>query len=432
MQTSFSPEQLKDPTLAEANDILRACVHCGFCTATCPTYVLLGDELDSPRGRIMLIKEMLERNTPASAEVATHIDRCLSCYACMSTCPSGVNYMHLIEAGRFHVERTAARPLVQRSLRRLIGAVLPYPARLRAALALGRVVKPFAALLPRKLRAMIALAPAAEPPAIGAGTQVFPAQGPGRKRVALLRGCVQQVVEDHITLATIRVLNRHGIEVVVVGEALCCGALNHHLGQEQGRLRAACTVRAWAAAQAREPFDAIVVNASGCGTMVKDYGHLFRDDPALAREAAAIAALARDISEVLAELKLAVQPDRNLRVAYQSACSLQHGQRITDLPVRLLQDAGFTVVEPLERHLCCGSAGTYNMLEPEIAGALRDRKLANLAALSADVICSANLGCMVQLRAGCRVPMVHTVELLDWATGGPMPPALAARKNAAG
>lgn len=424
MQTHFSPAQLSDPALSEANGILRACVHCGFCTATCPTYVLLGDELDSPRGRISLVKEMLEQDKPATAAVVTHLDRCLSCFACMSTCPSGVDYMHLIDTGRAHVERTYRRPWTERALRGVLGAVLTHPVRLRIALALAVFARPFGVLLPKRIRAMLALAPK-HPGITATAPGVYPAAAPKRMRVALLTGCVQSVVEDSINAATIRLLTRHGVEVVVPKQARCCGALDHHMGRiAPAQAAAAGTIRAWCAEIDDKGLDAIVFNTSGCGTMVKDYGHMFTGDPALAADAARVSGMAKDISEVLAALPLKFTPHRALRVAYHSACSLQHAQRITAEPVKLLRDAGFDVRLPAESHLCCGSAGSYNILQPEIARALRDRKVANLAAQNPEVICAGNVGCLVQIRSGAEAPVMHTVELLDWATGGPAPEAL--------
>ncbi len=425
MQTAFSPAQLQDPVLAEANGILRTCVHCGFCTATCPTYVLLGDELDSPRGRISLVKEMLEQDKPANATIAKHLDRCLSCFACMSTCPSGVDYMHLIDTGRAHLERTYQRPMGERALRWLLGTVLSNPARLRAALALAPLANLFSGLLPGRLRGLLALAPKhASNTTTAPG--VYSATGVRRMRVALLTGCVQSVVEDNINAATIRLLNRYGVEVVVAKQATCCGALNHHMGRlAPAHAAAAATIRAWCAEADANGLDAIVVNTSGCGTTIKDYGHAFRDDPALAIDAARISGLAKDVSEILAALPLAFVSRRHLRVAYHSACSLQHGQKITAAPLKLLQGAGFEVLQPAESHLCCGSAGTYNILQPEIAGKLRDRKVGNLEGLRPQVICAGNVGCLVQIRSGSAVPVMHTVELLDWATGGPAPRGLA-------
>jgi glycolate oxidase iron-sulfur subunit len=434
VQTSFTLAQLADPEIAEANKILRACVHCGFCTATCPTYVLLGDELDSPRGRIYLMKDMLEGDKPASEQVVKHIDRCLSCLSCMTTCPSGVHYMHLVDLGRKHIEETYRRPLLDRLLRQVLALVLPRPALFRLSLLSGRLARPFASLLGPRLGAMLGLLPGhLAPPSAVDRPQTFPAAGPRRKRVALLSGCAQQVLAPEINEATIRLLRRHGCEVVVARGAGCCGALTHHLGKERPALEsAAANIRAWHREIEGEGLDAVVVNASGCGTMVKDYGFLFREHATLAKPAAAVAAIARDVSELLGELGLqersALPP---LSVAYHSACSLQHGQQISELPVRLLREAGFSVREPAEAHLCCGSAGTYNLLQPELAGRLRTRKVANLERTGAAVVATGNIGCIAQIAAGSALPVVHSVELLDWATGGPEPKALEARRAAA-
>jgi glycolate oxidase iron-sulfur subunit len=426
MQTNFSAAQLANSDTREAEKILRSCVHCGFCTATCPTYVLLGDELDSPRGRIYLIKDMLENDRAATEDVVKHVDRCLSCLSCMTTCPSGVNYMHLVDHARHHIERTYRRPWLDRAVRRLLGFVLPRPRLFRAALGASRLAKPFAQLAPGPLRAMLALAPSHVPaPSPVDRAQVFAA--PTRtRRVALLSGCAQQVLAPEINEATIRLLTRHGCEVVVADGAGCCGALTHHLGQE-GNDYARANILAWSRETAAGGLDAIVINASGCGTTVKDYGFMFRDDPELAEKARAVSALTRDISELMSEIGLQppVSPTGR-RVAYHSACSLQHGQKVRDEPKRLLRDAGFTVLDPPEGHLCCGSAGTYNLLQPEIATQLRDRKAANLESTAPDLIAAGNIGCITQIAAGTALPVVHTVELLDWATGGPRPRVLPA------
>jgi glycolate oxidase iron-sulfur subunit len=428
MQTHFSEAQLADPTVRESEKILRACVHCGFCTATCPTYVDLADELDSPRGRISLIKDMLENDRPATPEVVKHIDRCLSCLACMTTCPSGVNYMHLVDHARRHIEDTYRRPWHDRALRGLLGWVLPRPGLFRGALIAAKLGRPFADLMPSRLKAMLALAPTHLPAASGVmKPQSFPAQSPSAsvRRVALLTGCAQQVLAPQINAATVRLLTRHGYEVVVAKGAGCCGALNHHLGQHNHTF-ARANILAWAAEMDGAGLDAIVVNASGCGTTLKDYGFMFRDDAELAVPAARVSAMARDISEVLSGLALNVSlAPSGLRVAYHSACSLQHGQRITREPKQLLKQAGFEVLDVPEGHLCCGSAGTYNLLQPAIAGRLRDRKVANIARTRPDIIAAGNIGCITQIGSGTDVPIIHTVELLDWATGGPKPAALA-------
>lgn len=430
MQTDFTPAQLLDPDTAASEKILRACVHCGFCTATCPTYVLLGDELDSPRGRIYLIKNMLEQGGAVPAETVTHIDRCLSCLACVTTCPSGVNYMHLVDHGRRHIEAHYRRPITERILRRLLGAVLTRPTRFRMALQAARLARPLAGLFYARLRAMLALAPRSLPkPSPMDRPQTFPAQGAKKMRVALLPGCAQQVLAPEINEATVRLLTRHGCEVIVAEGGGCCGALTHHLGQEAPALASAkANIDAWERALAAGGLDAIVINASGCGTMIKDYGFMLREDPAYADKAARISALARDISEVAATLGIErrTAEGRGLRVAYHSACSLQHGQGLHREPKALLASAGYDVVDIPEAHLCCGSAGTYNLLQPELADALRQRKLANIALSGANVVATGNIGCITQLARGASVPIVHPVELLDWATGGPIPPALAA------
>ena len=426
MQTSFTPEQLKDPGITRANEILRACVHCGFCTATCPTYQVLGDELDSPRGRIYLIKDMLEAGRPADARTVKHIDRCLSCLACMTTCPSGVHYMHLIDHARAHVERTYRRPLTDRLLRAVLARVLPYPGRFRLALLAAKLARPFRRLVPdARLRAMLAMAPGQIPPVSrNDDPQVFPAQGPRRMRVALLTGCAQKALNTDINDATIRLLRRLGCEVVVARGAGCCGALTHHMGKEAlAHASAAANIQAWMAEVRGAGLDAVVINTSGCGTTVKDYGHMFRNDP-LAADAATVAGMAKDVSEVLVKLGLPEGAPKGLRVAYHAACSLQHGQQMKSAPKDLLKRGGFEVVEPADSHLCCGSAGTYNLLQPALSAELKRRKVATLEAKAPQVIAAGNIGCMMQIGSGTTVPVVHSVELLDWATGGPKPRAL--------
>ena len=429
MQTVFSPEQLKDPGIARSNEILRSCVHCGFCTATCPTYQVLGDELDSPRGRIYLIKDMLEQGRPADERTVKHIDRCLSCLACMTTCPSGVHYMHLVDHARAHIEKTYKRPLTDRLLRAVLARVIPYPGRFRLALLGARIARPLAFLLPdKRLKAMLAMAPKVIPPVSrNDDPQVFPAIGARRMRVALMTGCAQKALNTDINDATIRLLRRLGCEVVVAKGAGCCGALTHHMGKEDlAHGSAAANIRAWMAERHAHGLDAIVINTSGCGTTIKDYGHMFRTDPALAADAATVAGLARDISELLVTIGLPEGAKKGLRVAYHAACSLQHGQQIKTAPKDLLKRAGFEVVEPADSHLCCGSAGTYNLLQPEISAELKARKVATLEAKAPDVIAAGNIGCMMQIGSATGVPVVHTVELLDWATGGPKPRGLPA------
>ena len=426
MQTFFTPAQLADPDIKEANDILRACVHCGFCTATCPTFVLLGDELDSPRGRIYLIKDMLENARAADARTVRHVDRCLSCLACMTTCPSGVHYMHLVDHARAHIAETYTRPLKDRLLRLLLAFVIPHPQRFRLALIGAMLAKPFAPLLPGALRAMLSMAPAwLKPVSPADAPQTFKAAGRRKKRVALLSGCAQRVLEPQINEATIRLLTRHGCEVVVAEGAGsgCCGALVHHLGQTaEAHDQARAAIAAWTREIEGAGLDAIVINASGCGTVVKDYGFMFRSDPVWADRARRVSELAKDISEVMTDLGLqAPAIATGQTVAYHSACSLQHGQKIHSEPKALLQKAGFIVKDVPEGHLCCGSAGTYNMLQADLAAALRDRKLANIASIKPDLVAAGNIGCITQLSVAAGVKVVHTVELLDWATGGPKP-----------
>jgi glycolate oxidase iron-sulfur subunit len=429
MQTSFTLAQLADPDIAESERILRACVHCGFCTATCPTYVLLGDELDSPRGRIYLIKDMLEHDRKAAPEVVKHIDRCLSCLACMTTCPSGVHYMHLVDHARVHIERTYRRPLFDRAFRALLATVLPNARLMRWAMLAGRVAKPLASALAAigltRTAAMVRLAPAKAPVQASDKTNVLSAQGARRGRVALLDGCANPALAPHINAAAIRLLTRHGIEVVIAPGEGCCGALAHHMGKDARALRQVRNnVDAWTREIHGEGLDAILVTASGCGTTVKDYGYLLRTDPAYADKAARVSALARDISEYLTGLTLSPGAPNGIRVAYHCPCSLQHGQKVVREPKTLLAHAGFIVKDVPEGHLCCGSAGTYNMLQPEIAGRLAARKAENIERLEPDLVATSNLGCMVQIGQASRIPIVHLVELLDWATGGPKPAAL--------
>jgi len=426
MQTSFTLAQLADPNIAESDKILRACVHCGFCTATCPTYVLDGNELDSPRGRIYLIKDMLEHDRPATAEVTKHIDRCLSCLACMTTCPSGVHYMHLVDHARVHIEATYRRPLDERLLRAMLAKLMPFPRRFGLALHAARFAKPFAPVAAavglERLAAMLRLSPRRAPHRPLA-PQTFPAVGARKGRVALLAGCVNDLLMPAINAATVAVLTRHGIEVVLPDGAGCCGSLVHHMGREAEALaQARANIDAWSATAG---LDAIVINTSGCGTTVKEYGFMLRGDSAYAARAARVSSLARDVSEYLAGLPLAAAHNAPpLVVAYHSACSLQHGQRVTRQPKDLLTRLGFVVKDVPDGHLCCGSAGTYNILQPDIARRLRERKVGTIERLRPDVIAAGNIGCITQIAAGTTLPVVHTVELIDWATGGACPAML--------
>jgi glycolate oxidase iron-sulfur subunit len=430
MQTNFTLTQLLDPQVAESEKILRACVHCGFCTATCPTYVVLGDELDSPRGRIYLIKDMLENSRAATRDVVKHIDRCLSCLACMTTCPAGVHYMHLVDHARDHIERTYKRPLFDRLLRALLARVLPYNDRFRLALVAGLVARPFAPIFNvlglRRMAAMLRLAPRGRlaPPTDRVG-KTFPAEGKRKARVALLSGCISPVMSPATLESAIRLLNRCGTEVVIAEGEACCGSLVHHMGREhEAFAQAKNNIDAWTREIDGEGLDAILVTVSGCGTTIKDYGFMLREDEAYAGKAKRVSALAKDISEYLATLKLPQASAPPLTVAYHSACSLQHGQKIVRQPKDLLAKAGFTVKDIPEAHLCCGSAGTYNIMQPKLARALRDRKVGNIASVAPDLIAAGNIGCITQIAGGIDIPVVHTVELLDWATGGPKPDAL--------
>ncbi|MCT8970427.1 glycolate oxidase subunit GlcF [Microbaculum marinisediminis] len=435
MQTNFSLAQLADPHMASSEKILRTCVHCGFCTATCPTYLELGDELDSPRGRIYMIKDMLEGGKPASTEVVRHVDRCLSCLSCMTTCPSGVHYMHLVDHARAYIEDTYTRPWHDRAMRSLLAAILPYPGRFRLALGgalLGRLMLPVFKATPglQRVAAMLSLAPSALPSrGEMEGPAVFAPKRKRRGRVALLSGCAQPVLDPGINAATIRLLNRLDVEVVLPKGEGCCGALVHHMGKEAPALDfARANVDAWTAEIEGDGIDAILITASGCGTTVKDYGFMLREDPTYADKAATVSALAKDITEYLATLELPAPSEApGLTVAYHSACSMQHGQQIREEPKALLKAAGFTVKDVPEGHICCGSAGTYNILQPRLAERLRDRKVRNIESTAPDLIAAGNIGCMTQIGSGTGLPVVHTVELLDWAYGGAMPEALAGR-----
>jgi len=428
VQTRFSAEQRRNPEIQDADSILRRCVHCGFCNATCPTYRLLGDELDGPRGRIYLIKEMLENDRPATERTARHIDRCLSCLSCMTTCPSGVNYMHLVDHARVHIERTYSRPWRDRALRRLLARTLPFPARLRPLLALARVGRAVGLRLPGRLGAAQRLAGVVpRGPSPWDTPQTLPAVGLRRARVALLTGCVQRAIDPAINDATIRLLRRAGCEVVIARGTGCCGSLAHHLGRaDEAKTAAAATITAWHRELAAGALDAVVVNASGCGTHVKDWGFQFRHDPALAEPATKVSSLALDVTELLDRLGLppVTGAAGDQVVVYQSSCSMQHGQKLTTLPKKLLAAAGFKLVDVADEHLCCGSAGTYNVLQPEIAAILGREKASMLDAAGADAIATGNIGCKVQLAQYGRTPVLHTVELLDWATGGERPSPL--------
>lgn len=425
METSFTEGQLSNPVIAGSHDALTRCLQCGYCLPNCPTYQLLDDEFDSPRGRVYLIRDMLQSESAPEEETVRHIDRCIYCLACLSSCPSFVNYMHLMDYAREHIEENYQRPLFDRMLRWMLAQVLPYPDRFRLAMRGAKLLRPLAFTMPKKIHGMIRLTPDKLPsPSLNDRPQVFPAIGERKRRVALLTGCAQKVLNTDINDATIRILRRHGCEVVVAQGAGCCGALTHHMGKaSESRTAAAKNIQAWMHEVKGAGLDAIVINASGCGTMVKNYGYMFRNDE-LAAEATTISELAKDISEVLSDIELDHKVTPDLRVAYHATCSLQFGQRIRFAPKKLLKAAGFTVLEPKDAHVCCGAGGTYNLLQPEISGQLKERKVEALEQIKPDVIAAGNIGCMVQIGSGTPVPVVHTVELLDWVTGGPVPGAL--------
>lgn len=427
MQTNFQPYMLDDPQMAESEKIVRTCVHCGFCTATCPTYLLGGDELDSPRGRIYLIKNMLEGGQPATEEVVKHVDRCLSCLSCMNTCPSGVNYAHLVDHARAYIEETYRRSLHDRLLRRVLAFVLPDPLIFRSAIILGRPFVGLASWLERmpggnRLAALLRLVPRSLPKR---SRSPAPRPSEAKARVVILRGCAQSVLDPGTNEATQRLLGRHRVEVVEARGEGCCGALTHHLGQTRSSHEAARrNIDAWIREMDGAGLDAILITASGCGTTVKDYGHMFRSDVGYAQKAARVSAIAKDVTEYLSTLQLSAVIPTGQVVAYHSACSLQHGQQVKDPPKNLLRSVGFKVTDIPEGHICCGSAGTYNILQPVIAQQLRDRKVKNIKRVQPEIIAAGNIGCITQIGNAAGVPIVHTMKLLDWATGGPKPAEL--------
>ena len=411
MQTQLAPEFQNTPEGLQAEAILRKCVHCGFCTATCPTYQLLGDELDGPRGRIYLIKQMLEGQVP-TRKTQLHLDRCLSCRNCESTCPSGVQYGHLVDIGRKLVDERVPRPAGERALRWALKEGLPSPL-FAPAMKIGQAVR---GLLPYSLQNKV-------PPKQDAGQ--WPTRSHGRKML-MLSGCVQPAMMPNINSATARVLDAAGIEVVLAAKAGCCGAVKFHLNdQDGGKLEMRRNIDAWWP-YVEGGVEALVMNASGCGVTVKEYGHILKDDAAYAEKAARISDLTRDLSEllpVIAESLRASRPElmekiaaSAPRLAFHPPCTLQHGQQLRGGVEQHLGSLGFDIkVSNNEAHLCCGSAGTYSVLQPEIAYQLRDRKLTNLGATAPEVIVSANIGCITHLQSGTTTPVRHWVEVLDAA-----------------
>ena len=429
MQTNFTKKQLQDSNISSADGILRKCVHCGFCNATCPTYQIVGDELDGPRGRIYLIKDMLENDKPANEKIAKHIDRCLSCYACMTTCPSGVNYMHLVDHARNHIEKTFVRPFFDRFIRNLLSKILPSPTLFRMAGYSARLFYPFRFLFPKKIKNMMKYMPNSFPVSRQENKEIYSPVGKTYARVALLTGCVQRVISPQINDATIDILNRHGVEVIVPKKVDCCGSLNHHLGKEELAHKSFINnINSWFKCYEEKNLDAILVTTSGCGTTLKDYGYIFRDHPdkELRRRAKMVSSLAKDVTEYLGKnIKLNyVKKDKKFTIAYHSACSMQHGQKIHSQPMDLLKKTGNEIVEIPDGHLCCGSAGTYNLLQDEMAAELLKRKVSNIDKVKPDFISTGNIGCMTQISSGTKIPIVHTIEILNWYTGGEKPTAI--------
>ena len=433
METNFSIEQLKDKDNKSSEKIFRQCVHCGMCNATCPTYKLLGNELDGPRGRIYLIKDMLENNKPANEKIVKHIDRCLSCYSCMTTCPSGVNYMHLIDHGRNHIEKTYKRNLSDRLIRNLLSKILPKPIYFKIVSLFVRFLKPFKYIFPKKIRIMIDFMPIKFPKKTLPKLEVYFAKNKKKPvaRVALLMGCVQRVISPQINEATIRLLNRHNVEVVVSKGIDCCGSLNHHMGKSKlAHENFKKNILIWYQEYLDNGLDAIIANTSGCGTTLKDYGFIFRSDKDLKKQAKKISELTKDITEYLnnkVKLNFINNKDpkeKKYKIAYHSACSMQHGQKIHSEPINLIKKTGNEVVEIPEGHLCCGSAGTYNLLQSDIAQKLLEDKINNIKKIKPQFISTGNIGCITQIAQGTKIPILHTVEIIDWYTGGPKPEAL--------
>jgi glycolate oxidase iron-sulfur subunit len=427
MQTIFTPDQLKNKTNKSTEEIVRKCVHCGMCNATCPTYQILGDELDGPRGRIYLIKDMLENNKPGNEKVAKHLDRCLSCYACMTSCPSQVNYMHLIDHGRNHLEKTYKRPILERSFRNLLSLTLPNPKTFKILSILVNIVRPISFIFPEFIKNSMKLMPSKIPKKILKNQKIYSVEKKPIARVALLTGCVQRVISPEINESTIRLLNRHNVEVVVIPEINCCGSLDHHLGKEKKSHELfKKNINLWHDEYLKNGLTAIISNTSGCGTTLKDYGFIFRDDKEMKKKAKKISELTKDITEFLDKnIKLDFkQSEKVYKIAYHSPCSMQHGQKVHQQPIDLIKKTGNEVLDIPEGHLCCGSAGTYNILQQKIAKTLLKNKVENINKIGPDFISTGNIGCMTQIASGIEIPIVHTVEVIDWLTGGPKPTKL--------
>jgi glycolate oxidase iron-sulfur subunit len=412
MRNNFSPEQWADPEIKPAATAIRRCVHCGFCTATCPTYVVLGDERDGPRGRIQFMQKMLEEGGTPSHEAVHHIDRCLSCLNCRTTCPSSVDYARLVDISRAYIHAHYKRPPGERVLRWIIANIFPYPSRTKLALLLAPLGRIAAFVLPLgRLETMLKKASAPR------GPERLTRPEKALKRIALLPGCVQKAVMPEIDAAASRVLARRGIELVPLEGAGCCGALSHHLGREdESKKFAQALITAWEAGR----YDGIFISATGCGGYLKELQHIFPGDPVWQARAEKFAAAMVDFLDLVPTTS--VTPPQALRVAYHPPCSLQNMLKLNGKGEALLAAAGFTVVPFLESHICCGSAGSYSILQPDLSQTLRARKLGHIAAADPEVIVSGNIGCIQQLSGG--VPVLHIAQLLDWAEGGPRPAAL--------
>ncbi len=405
MQTRLSAEFLNTRQGQQADEILRSCVHCGFCTATCPTYQLLGDELDSPRGRIYLIKQMLEGDV-ATEKTRTHLDRCLTCRACETTCPSGVQYGKLVDIGREVVEQQVPRSLIERGKRYLLRQIIPHPTRFAVLLKLGLLTKP---LLPAALKKKI---PQPQP------KTAWPQQPQSIRRMLVLSGCAQQVVTAQTNISAARILNRLGVELLQEPKVACCGAVSQHLSAtDEARQTIRHNIDRWWP-HIEQGIEAIVITASGCGVMVKDYAHIMADDADYADKAKKVSELARDISEILAheDLSALLKAQSGQRIAFHSPCTLQHGLQLNGVVENILQQAGFELTQVVDAHLCCGSAGTYSILQPELSRQLLDNKLDNLQGPQPELIATANIGCQMHLGTQAEVPVIHWLELLDRAT----------------
>ncbi len=433
MKTEFSIIQLADPKIKDIDEILRKCVHCGFCLATCPTYNILGDELDSPRGRIYQIKSVLEDDKPASPQFVKHMDRCLSCLSCVTTCPSGVDYMHLIDHMRGYIEKTYKRPFGERSFRYIIKTIIPNPRLFHWALWLAYFVRPFNFLMPKNFKNMLDMAPKYISKRSEIDYQrLFLANGKAKKRVAFMNGCAQKILSPNINQSTINILRRMEVEIIIPEDTGCCGALTHHMGDDKdSHAKAIANIKAWVnEMDSPKGLDSIIVNASGCGTMVKDYGHMFKHNDEIRPMAERVSAICKDITEFIGEIGLPeITKPQNVKIAYHSACSMQHGQKITDIPSELLKNAGFEVLIPPDGHLCCGSAGSYNLLQPKLSHQLLKNKSIAIGSLNADMVATGNIGCITQISRQMDIPIVHIIELLDWVTGGSKPKKYLANKR---